>query len=71
LVGGIVTSAEPLQSPRLILTDIGLDIPVQSDGRFNIGRLQAGDYELLFVDIEQEAGPFTITVPSDNYNIQV
>lgn len=71
LVGGVVTSLEPLQSPRLVLVDLGLDIPVEPDGRFSIGRLQTGDYTLMFVDTEREEGPFTITVPGDNYNLQV
>jgi hypothetical protein len=55
----------------LVLVDLGLDIPVESDGRFSIGRIRTGEYEVMFVDNEQEAGPFTITVPSDSYNLTV
>jgi len=71
IVGGIVTSAEPFQSPRLVLVDVGLDIPIEPDGRYNIGRLREGDYEIMFVDIDREAGPYTLTVPSDHYNIDI
>jgi len=71
MVGGLVTSVEPFQSPRLVLDDLGLEIAVDPDGRFRIGRLQPGSYNVTFIDVDRESGPHIIDVPSDNYNLTV
>jgi hypothetical protein len=70
-IGGTVHSKEPLETMRLTLVERGLDVPLQPEGRFAIGRLEAGDYTL---EISHDGGKprrYKITVPSPDYDLEV
>jgi hypothetical protein len=70
-IGGTVHSKEPLEAVRLTLVERGLDVPLQPEGRFAIGRLEAGDYTL---ELSRDGGKprrYEITVPSPDYDLEV
>lgn len=70
-VRGKLVSKEPLENARVVLVEQGLEVLVQPDGEFGIGRLRQAEYTLdVFVEGRD---PFQqkITVPSPNYKIEV
>ncbi|MCL6429564.1 MAG: DUF4255 domain-containing protein [Anaerolineae bacterium] len=70
-VGGRVQGAGPFEGMSLTLVERGLRVPVQPDGRFTIGNLEAGAYTLeLFVE-GRKPRQQRITVPSTSYDIEV
>ncbi len=70
-IGGIVETDTPLEELELVLVERGLDVPIQDEGRFSVGRLQAGDYTLEVRTRGQKPKRHKITVPSPDYQIQV
>ena len=70
-IGGTLRSDQPLENVRLTLVERGLEVPLQPEGRFAIGRLEAGDYTL---EVAVDGGPphrYKITVPSPDYTLEV
>jgi hypothetical protein len=70
-IGGTLHSQHPLEQVRLTLVERGLDVPVLPEGRFNIGRLEAGNYTLEAVVDGGRPRRYPITVPSPDYDIEV
>jgi hypothetical protein len=88
-IGGTLHSTRPLEmeTVRLTLVERGLDVRVQPDGRFAIGKLEAGEYTLeVFAASPAEYRPqggggqaregqqprrFSITVPAADYDLEV
>jgi len=69
-IGGTLHTDTPLEEVRLTLVERGQDVTVQSDGRFAIGRLQAGDYTLEAARDGGKARRYRITVPGPDYDIE-
>jgi len=72
-VGGWVRgdrSWEPDQI-RLRLLERDKDIPVQPDGRFVIGALEAGTYTLELLAADRPARRYPITVPAADYTLEI
>jgi Pvc16 N-terminal domain len=59
------------RSPRLTLVEKGLEVSLQPEGRFVIGRLQAGQYTLEVIVDSQPARRFPITVPAPDYDLEL
>ena len=59
------------RSPRLTLVEKGLEVSLQPEGRFVIGRLQAGQYTLEVVVDGQPARRYPITVPAPDYDLEM
>jgi hypothetical protein len=72
-IGGTVRSDKPLDPAqvRLTLVERGLDVPLQPDGRFTIGNLQAGDYTLEIKPDGRKPRRHKITVPAPDYEFVV
>jgi hypothetical protein len=72
-IGGTVRSKEPLdgQAVALVLLEKGLTVRLQPEGRFAIGRLQAGEYTLEVTVEGRPARRFPITVPAADYDLEV
>lgn len=70
-VGGRVQADEPLEDLRMKLVDKGLDVPIQSGGRFIVGNLKAGDYMLEISAEGRKPSLHEITVPSKSYDLEV
>jgi hypothetical protein len=70
-IGGTLRSAKPLEEPRLVLVEEGLDIKLQPEGRFVIGNLKAGDYTLEVSAKDRKPRSYKITVPSADYDLEV
>jgi hypothetical protein len=60
---------KPLANVRLTLVERGVEAPVQADGTFVLGILQAGTYTLEVAAEGRKPGRYTITVPSRTYDI--
>ncbi|MCQ3975934.1 MAG: hypothetical protein DPW09_21070 [Anaerolineae bacterium] len=71
MVGGAVRSDGSLQNVRLTLVDRGLDIPVQTDGRFIIGNLEQGTYTLNISAEGRLPSQHRLTVPAERYDIEI
>jgi hypothetical protein len=70
-VRGTLVSKEPLDKARVILVEQGIEVLPRPDGEFLLGRLRRGEYTL---EVSAEGyGPtrHQITVPDDNYEIEV
>jgi hypothetical protein len=59
------------RSPRLTLVEKGLEVSLQPEGRFVIGRLQAGQYTLEVIVDSQPARRYPITVPAPDYDLEL
>lgn len=70
-IGGTVRSDGPLADLRLTLVERGLDVEMDEEGCFAIGRLQAGDYTLEIARNGQILKKARITVPSPDYELKV
>jgi hypothetical protein len=72
-IGGALRSDQPLdiEQVQLTLVEKGLEVAIQPDGRFTIGRLQAGEYTL---EVSIEGRPprrYPIAVPAADYDLEV
>lgn len=70
-IGGTVRGALPGAPLQMRLVEQGIDVPLQPDGRFTIGHLQAGAYTLEISQQGREAVRRRIAVPSPDYDINV
>lgn len=70
-IGGQVRSDQPLENLRLMLIERGLEVALQSEGRFAIGNLQPGDYTLEIVAAGRQPRRYQITVPAADYELQI
>jgi len=70
-VGGLVQTDGPLESVSLTLVERGLEVPLQEDGRFTIGRLEAGEYTLEIQSEGRETKRYRITVPAPDYTLKL
>jgi len=59
------------RAPHLTLVEKGLEVSLQPEGRFVIGRLQAGQYTLEVVVDGQPARRYPITVPAPDYDLEM
>jgi hypothetical protein len=71
MVGGTVKSKGTLQEARVRLVERGQDTPLQADGRFIIGNLEAGDHTLEVWDDGNRLRTRKIRVPAEEYDIEV
>ncbi|HOR01185.1 MAG TPA: Pvc16 family protein [Anaerolineae bacterium] len=71
LVGGTLRGTGAIAGLRLTLVERGLAVPVQPDGRFTIGSLEAGEYTLELATEGGKPRQQRITVPSENYDLEV
>jgi hypothetical protein len=73
-VGGMLhdqRGERPLEIIRLRLVERDLDIPIQAGGRYVIGNLEAGDYTLEVAAAGGRPSQHKITVPSENYDVEI
>ena len=70
-IGGTLRSDKSLEKVRLTLVERGLEVPLQPEGRFAIGNLEAGDYTLEVVKDGGKPRRHKISVPSPDYEIEV
>ncbi|HEY86250.1 MAG TPA: DUF4255 domain-containing protein [Chloroflexi bacterium] len=70
-VAGTVHSGESLEDIRLILLERGQYIPIDPAGRFFITNLREGEYTLDVLVEGRAAEQHILTVPSDDYDIEV
>jgi hypothetical protein len=72
-IGGTLHTGRLLkvEDVRLTVVERGLEVPLQPDGRFAIGRLEAGDYTLEVLAKGQEPRRFPITVPAADYDLEL
>jgi hypothetical protein len=72
-IGGTICGDEPLdvQHMRLTLVERGLEVQVQPEGRFAIGRLEAGEYTLEVTVDGGKPKRYKISVPSPDYEFKV
>jgi hypothetical protein len=70
-IGGQVRTDQPLENLRLTLIERGLEVALQSEGRFAIGNLQPGDYTLEVVAAGRQPRRYQITVPAADYELEI
>jgi hypothetical protein len=70
-IGGTIHTRKPMDELRLTLVEQGLEIPIQDEGRFTIGRLRAGDYTLEVTVDGDQPQRYKIAVPSPDYDLEV
>lgn len=70
-IGGTVHTDKPLEKLRLTLVERGQEVPLQPEGRFAIGRLEAGEYTLEVAVDSGKPRRYKISVPSPDYEIEV
>lgn len=70
-IGGTLHASQPLDELRVLLVERGLDVPLQDEGRFAIGKLRAGEYTLEVSTDGKTLGRHKLTVPSPDYDIEV
>jgi hypothetical protein len=70
-IGGRLRSAKPLEEARLTLVELKQDVVLQSEGRFAIGNLKAGDYTLEVSVKGRKINSYTVTVPSPDYEFEL
>lgn len=70
-IGGTINSQESTEDIQLTLVERGLEVKVQSEGRFTIGNLEAGNYTLEIAVGNQKPRRHPITVPSPDYKIDI
>jgi hypothetical protein len=71
MVGGTVRGDGPPEDLSLTLVERGLNVPVESEGRFIVGNLEAGDYTLEISAEGRKPSQHKITVPSAQYDIEL
>jgi len=71
MVGGTLHGDEPFEGVRLVLVERGQPVPVQKDGRFVVGNLEAGQYTLEVSTEEGKPKRHKITVPAKDYDIEL
>lgn len=69
-VGGSVQSKKPLEQLRLKLVEGGQVVSLQSDGRFVIGNLAAGQYNLEITAPGRKARRYPLAVPGPDYEFK-
>jgi len=71
MVGGEIRGNGARDKARLTLVERGADVPIQPEGKFILGNLEAGEYTLE-VSIEgRKPSRHKITVPSMSYDIEI
>ncbi len=70
-VGGRLQTERPLEAISLTLVERGLEVPLQEEGRFTIGRLEAGEYTLAVRIGGREAKQYRIVVPAPDYVLEL
>jgi hypothetical protein len=70
-IGGTIRSDKPLEELRLTLVERDLEVAVQSEGRFAVGNLEAGDYTLEVSVKGRQPHRHKITVPAPDYDLKV
>ncbi len=70
-VGGILHGERSLETIRLRLVERDLDVPIQAGGWYVIGNLEAGDYTLEVAAADSRPSQHKITVPSENYDVEI
>jgi hypothetical protein len=70
-IGGAIHTDTPWDELRLTLVEQGLEVPIQEDGRFAIGRLRAGGYTLEISVDGDKPQRHAITVPAPDYEIEM
>lgn len=70
-IGGTLRSQKSLEEISLKLVEKGVNVPIQPEGRFVIGNLQAGDYTLEVAIKGGKPRKHKITVPAPDYDIKV
>ncbi len=68
-VGGTLKTDKLIDQITLELVDRGLDVPLEEDGRFSIGKLAAGEYTLEAMTRDGESKRFQIIVPAPDYEL--
>lgn len=71
MVGGTVRGDGSLEDLSLTLVERGLNVPVQSEGQFVIGNLEAGEYVLEVSAKGRKPSQHRITVPSPQYDVEL
>lgn len=71
MVGGTVHGNGSTEEVQLTLVERGQEVPVQDDGRFIIGNLEAGEYTLAISVKGRKPRRHKITVPAEDYDIEV
>jgi hypothetical protein len=72
-IGGTLRSKQPLDLEGVCLTLVerGLEVPLQPEGRFAIGHLEAGEYTLEISGTGEPPRRYSITVPAADYDLEV
>lgn len=70
-IGGVVHSDKPLEALKLKLVERDLVVPIQAEGRFSIGKLQAGEYTLELAVNGGKPKLHKIKVPAPDYELNV
>lgn len=70
-VRGTLVSKEPLEEARVVLVEQGIEVLPRPDGEFLLGRLRQGEYTLEVSAEGHAPARHQITVPDDNYDIEV
>lgn len=69
--GALYGEALPKEGVRLFLVERGLSVPVDPDGRFTIGNLEAGDYTLEVQAEGRRPRRRKLTVPASDYDVKL
>jgi hypothetical protein len=70
-IGGMLQSDHNLEDIQVRLLEQGVNIPLQTEGRFVIGNLKAGDYTLEVSVKGRKPSRHKIKVPAADYKIEV
>jgi hypothetical protein len=70
-IGGTIQTDKPLENLRLKLVEHGLEVPIQPEGRFTIGKLRAGAYTLEVMAEGSNPSRHSITVPAPDYELKI
>jgi hypothetical protein len=70
-IGGRVRSDKPLENVQLILVERDLQVQIQSEGRFTIGNLEAGNYTLEVSARGRKPRRHKISVPAPDYELEI
>ena len=72
IIGGVVTEGdEPRGGITVALKNTGLSHTTGADGRFTLGAMPPGDYTLLAWPPEGKPAEKDVSVPGDNYDIEL
>jgi hypothetical protein len=70
-IGGMLQSDHNLEDIQVRLLEQGVNMPLQTEGRFVIGNLKAGDYTLEVSVKGRKPSRHKIKVPAADYKIEV